>query len=61
MLAVSRCRIFCISVFYTDLQFFLLLLQLRVTIFPVVLYGCETWSLTSREKRGLRVFENRVI
>jgi hypothetical protein len=25
---------------------------------PVVLYGCETWSLTLREKRGLRVFEN---
>jgi len=27
---------------------------------PVVLYGCETWSLTLREKRRLRVFENRV-
>jgi len=26
---------------------------------PVVLYGCETWSLTLREERGLRVFENR--
>jgi len=25
------------------------------------LYGCETWSLTLREKRGLRVFENRVL
>jgi hypothetical protein len=32
----------------------------RITIFPV-LYGCETWSLTSREKRRLRVFENRFI
>jgi len=28
---------------------------------PVVLYGCETWSLTSREERRLRVFENRVL
>jgi hypothetical protein len=28
---------------------------------PVVLYGCETWSLTLREERGLRVFENRVL
>ena len=28
---------------------------------PVVLYGCETWSLTSREERGLRVFGNRVL
>jgi len=27
----------------------------------VVLYGCETWSLTSREERRLRVFENRVL
>ena len=27
---------------------------------PVVLYGCETWSLTLREERKLRVFENRV-
>ena len=25
---------------------------------PVVLYGCETWSLTLREERGLRLFEN---
>ena len=28
-------------------------------ILPVVLYGCETWSLTLREERRLRVFENR--
>ena len=28
---------------------------------PVVLYGCETWSLTFREARRLRVFENRVL
>jgi hypothetical protein len=26
-----------------------------------VLYGCETWSLTLREKHELRVFENRVL
>jgi hypothetical protein len=30
-------------------------------ILPVVLYGCETWSLTLREKRRLRVFENRML
>jgi len=30
-------------------------------ILPVVLHGCETWSLTVREKRRLRVFENRVL
>ena len=31
----------------------------RIIIFPVVLYGCETWSLTLREERRLRVLENR--
>jgi hypothetical protein len=30
-------------------------------ILPVVLYGCETWSLTLREERRLGVFENRVL
>ena len=25
-------------------------------ILPIVLYGCETWSLTLREERKLRVF-----
>jgi hypothetical protein len=32
-----------------------------VDILPVVLYGCETWSLTLREEHRLRVFENRVL
>jgi hypothetical protein len=30
-------------------------------ILSVVLYGCETWSLTLREEHRLRVFENRVL
>ena len=30
-------------------------------ILPVVLYGCEPWSLILREERRLRVFENRVL
>jgi hypothetical protein len=33
----------------------------RTTIFPVILYECETWSLTLREEYTLRVFENRVL
>ena len=33
----------------------------RTIILPVVLYGCETWSLTLREERRLRAFENRVL
>ena len=31
----------------------------RTIILSVVLYGCETWSLTLREERKLRVFEKR--
>jgi hypothetical protein len=33
----------------------------RTITLPVVLYGCETWSLTLREEHRLRVFENRVL
>jgi hypothetical protein len=33
----------------------------RTIIFRVVVYGCETWWLTLREERRLRVFENRVL
>jgi hypothetical protein len=33
----------------------------KTTILPVVLYGCETWSLTLREEHRLRLFENRVL
>ena len=33
----------------------------RTIILPVVLYGCETWSLSLREERRLKVFENRVL
>ena len=33
----------------------------RTLILPVFLYACETWSLTLREERRLRVFENRVL
>ena len=33
----------------------------RIITLPVVLYGCETWSLTLREERKLRVFENMVL
>jgi hypothetical protein len=33
----------------------------RIISWPVVLYGYETWSLTLREERRLRVFESRVL
>jgi hypothetical protein len=33
----------------------------RTIILLVVLYGCETWSLTLREERRLKAFRNRVL
>ena len=36
-------------------------MHLVTIILPVVLYGCETWSLTLREERKLRVFEIMVM
>jgi hypothetical protein len=33
----------------------------RTIILPVLLYGCETWSLTLTEECRLRVFENRAL
>jgi len=46
------------------LQFAIKNLKIKIyrnIILPVVFYGCETWSLTLREKRRLRVIENRVL
>ena len=33
----------------------------KTILLPVALYGCETWSLTLREERRLRVFEKRIV
>jgi hypothetical protein len=33
----------------------------RVIILPVILYGCETWSLTLTEERRLKVLENSML
>jgi hypothetical protein len=33
----------------------------KTIILPVVLYGCEAWSLMLREEHRLRVFKNRVL
>jgi hypothetical protein len=57
MLAVIRCRIFCLPGCYPKTK----IRVYRTIILPVVLYGCETWTLTLREKQRLRVFENRVL
>ena len=44
----------CVS--HTTLPYFI-----NVVTLPVVLYGCETWSLTLREECRLRVFKNRIL
>ena len=33
----------------------------KTIILPVVLYGCETWSLTLRDEHRLRVFDSKVV
>jgi len=58
MLAIIRCRIFCLPGCYPKN---LKIKIYRTIILPVLLYGCETWSLTLREERKLRVFENMVL
>jgi hypothetical protein len=39
----------------------LVIQKYRTIILPVLLYGCETWSVTLREERRLRGFDNRVL
>ena len=48
---------FCLPACYSKIQIKIY----RTIILSVVLYGCETWSLTMREERRLRVFENRML
>ena len=57
MLAIIQCRIFVSQFAIKNLNIKIY----RTVVLPVVLYGCETWLLTLREERRLRVFENRVL
>jgi hypothetical protein len=57
MLATIRSRTFCLPFCCQKLKIRLY----KTIILPVVLYGCETWSLTLREDHRLRVLENRVL
>ena len=47
--------------YYVTLQLFPVYEDTVTIILPVVLYGCETSSLTLREERKLRVFQNMVL
>jgi hypothetical protein len=58
MLAIIQSKIFCLPVSY---QKNLKIKIYKTVILPVVLYECETWSLTLKEESRLRIFENRVL
>ena len=58
MLAIIRRRTFLSS---SLLSKNIVIKVYRTPILPLVLNGCETWSLTLREERRLRVLENRVL
>jgi hypothetical protein len=63
----SRCheyakRLFTQACNFVAYKIFYWWLHLKQTIIlPVVLYGCEIWSLTLREEHRLMVFENRML
>jgi hypothetical protein len=46
------------SIFCDIVTLLFIVCMMEAIILPVVLYGCETWSLTLREEHRLRVFEN---
>jgi hypothetical protein len=53
MLAIIRCRIFRVSGCYPKIE---ILIKTEL-ILPVVLYGCESWSLTLREERKVMLLK----
>jgi hypothetical protein len=57
-MAIIQSKIFCLPVSYKKN---LKIKIYKTVILPVVLYGCETWSLTFREEHRLRVSENRML
>jgi hypothetical protein len=57
MLAIIQSKIFCLPLSYKNLKIKIY----KTVILPVVLYGCETWSLSLGEEHRLRIFENRVL
>jgi hypothetical protein len=59
MLAVIRCKIFCLPVYYKNVK--IKIYKIYKIYLASDLCGYETWSLTLREERRLRVFQNRVL
>ena len=57
MLAITRCSFFLPVLLSKNTKIKIY----KIIVLPVVLYGCEIWSLTLREECRLRVFESRVL
>jgi hypothetical protein len=57
MLAIIQSKFFCPPSYIKNLKIKIY----KNVILPIVLYGCETWSLTLGEEHRLRVFKNRVL
>jgi hypothetical protein len=60
MLAIIQSKIFCLPVSYKKKKKQLKIKIYKTVILPVVLDGCETWSLTLTEEHRLRISENSV-
>jgi hypothetical protein len=66
----TKCKLKTENSFYYSVQRFLssrllsinLIIKIyKAIILPVLLYGCETWSLTLRDECRLRFFENSIL
>jgi hypothetical protein len=55
--AAVQCTIFCLPFVACNLKIKIH----RHIVLHVISYGCETWSLTLREKHRLRMFKNSVL
>jgi hypothetical protein len=61
MVAIISILLYLTFTDYIYIYIYIYIKIYRIIILPVVLYGCETWSLTLREEHRLRVFKNRVL
>jgi hypothetical protein len=55
---------FFVNIWYAIIIIIIIIIMIKVhrtTILPVVLYGCETWTVTLREERRLSVLDNMVL
>ena len=60
-MCVCVCVCVCVYIYIYIYIYIPTTICFSTVILPVVLYGCETWSLTLREECRLRVFEKRVL